>query len=68
MKYQDKEYKKIIEELKNIFSSSLDETWRLSDEDIREIENLYENYLLEENYLKNHDQKPTEENEENDED
>lgn len=68
MKYQDNGYKKIIEELKNIFGSSSDETWGLSDEDIREIESLYNSYLLEENYLENSDQQPKDENEENSED
>lgn len=68
MKYQDNGYKKIIEELKNIFGNSSDETWELSDEDIREIESLYNSYLLEENYLENSDQQPKDENEEDSED
>lgn len=68
MKYQDNGYKKIIEELKNVFGSSSDETWKLSDEDIREIESLYNSYLLEENYLENSAQQPKDENEEDSED
>ncbi|MEM5877570.1 MAG: hypothetical protein QXF12_01695 [Candidatus Aenigmatarchaeota archaeon] len=68
MKYQDNGYKKIIEELKTIFGSSSDETWVLSDEDIREIESLYNSYLLEENHLENSDQQQKEEDEDNRED